>query len=283
MSQTPIRGVALRRSHDYTSSQELVVQMSLGRWDHMTTMPRMMVGAAVAWLVCASGTHADGDLHRQSDNQSRVEARIPFDAIAEPHRQRVHEIIDQPLYHRLGPVEIFPCDPKLYDWLLNDPRLVGEFWGELGVPLCETEAIAGGYRCRDDSDRVRVSFYPVHQTANLRIVYCIGQARRSPLPGWTRAEMVIVHRYRFARQADGSYFCVQQVEGFAATDRAALKAFLKIARTTGERLVDHCLQEITLYFSVPCRIIQLRPRWAKDTLEGVRERYPQVEIDELGR
>lgn len=234
-----------------------------------------VVSASRAW------TEAPKASAEPSDHERSL-ARLPLAALAGPHRERVVEILQQPVLYRRGPVEAFPCHPQLLEWLMNHPVAVAEFWRELGLLLSEIEPIDGGYQCREGNTAL-VKFYQVHSAPNLRIVYCAGEASRPPLPGKLRAEIVYVYRYHFARQPDGQYFVIQQIESFSTAPGATLKAVMKLTRAATNRLVDQSMQDMTIYFSLMCRVMQLRPRWTLEALPVVQAKLPDDEWPVLSK
>lgn len=207
-------------------------------------------------------------------------ARLPLDHVTGPHRERVLEILERPLLYRRGPIEAYPCKPDLLEWIMSNPVLVAEFWRQLGLLVSEIEPLEDGYQCRDGRTTI-VRFHEVCRSPHLRIVYCAGEASRPPLPGKMRAEMVFVYRYHFARQTDGKYFVIQQMESFSTAQGATLRALMKLTRGMTSRLVDQSMQDMTIYFSLMCRIMQMRPTWTRDAIAKVRQRVPEADLETL--
>ncbi|MFO0948839.1 MAG: hypothetical protein U1D30_23445 [Planctomycetota bacterium] len=224
----------------------------------------------------------DPQASTETSDHSRALARLPLDSIQGPHRERVLEILKTPVLYRRGPVEAYPCHPQLLEWLMNHPVAVAEFWRQLGMLLSEVETIEGGYQCREGNTAL-VKFYQIHAVPNLRIVYCTGEASRPPLPGKLRAEIVYVYRYHFAKQPDGQYFVIQQIESYSTAPGATLKAVMKLTRAATNRLVDQSMQDMTIYFSLMCRVMQLRPRWTLEALPVVQAKLPDDEWSELSK
>lgn len=206
--------------------------------------------------------------------------RIPLHALGGPHRERVQEILTEPLLYRRGPVEAYPCKPELLDWLVRHPLVVAEFWRQMGLLITELKPLEDGYECFE-GNVLHVRFHEVYSGPNLRIVYCTGEAGRPPLPGKLRAEIVYVYRYHFARQPDGHYYVIQQMESFSTAKGAALKALMKLTRSVTNKLVDQSMQDMTIYFSLMCRIMQMRPEWSKQLVEAVRPKHPTADFAKL--
>jgi hypothetical protein len=58
---------------------------------------------------------------------------IPIDALQEPIRSRVKSIVLKPSIYRRMPVQVIPCDPELYVFLVRYPEVVVNMWQLMGV------------------------------------------------------------------------------------------------------------------------------------------------------
>lgn len=207
---------------------------------------------------------------------------VPLDEIAGPHRERVLHILRRPVAAYRGPREMFPCHPELLEWLIRHPVAVGDYWKQMGMTLAEVDAAPGGFVCRDDFGAV-VHFFPVLEKPNLRVAYCVGESPAGVLPVKMRAEMVVVHRYRFEHYEGAGDYVVQQLDGYASASGVTLKMAMKVAPVQAENMVEACVQEIKVFFSVMSRLMQLRPQWSLEKLPAVAQRLSEAEAEELER
>src|SRR4051812_2720630 len=58
---------------------------------------------------------------------------VPLDQVAAEHREAVAEIIRDHSFHRQGAPETFPCNPRIYLSLLNEPALTLALWQDLST------------------------------------------------------------------------------------------------------------------------------------------------------
>ena len=247
-------------------------------------MPRLLVAFVLSsWLLPGADASANArNPSRSASDVAKAVERLPLDKIAGPHRKRILRILEKPVFHRRGPVEAFTCEPKLLQWLIDHPARVGEFWSQLGMRVSPVQALDDGFESRE-GDHSSVRFHRAFDGPEMRILYCEAETRRPPLPGALRAEMVLVHRYRFSRDTDGRYYVVQQLEGFVTAHGPALKALMKLSRAPCEQIIDRCLEDLMVYFSVLCRVMQMRPEWTLATLKRLRPGFDADEADELER
>lgn len=207
-------------------------------------------------------------------------SKIPFDKIEGPFRDRIIEILQKPVSWHAGRQEMFPCHEDLLHWLIDHPDTVCEYWKQMGIFVTDVEPIEGGYLCRDQAGAT-VKFYEACSQPNMRICYCIGEAPAGIIPFKMRAELVIVHEYRFQEFPGAGTYVVQRLDGFASATGPTLKLAMKLAPGHAEHMVDTCVQEMKLFFSVMCRLMQCRPEWSKQKLDVVAHTIPEPDRKEL--
>jgi hypothetical protein len=188
-------------------------------------------------------------------------SQLPLDTLEGPHRQRALEIMTKPVSWYDGRQEMFPCDQQLLDWLIRHPDVVGEYWKAAGISITDVKRIPGGYLCEDPSGST-VHFHVVCDQPNLRICYCVGEAPAGVLPVKMRAELVIVHQFHFEEYPGAGTYVSQQLDGFATA-------------------VELCVQEMKTYFSVMCRLMQIRPHWSIEKLPLVAQAIEPQDRTEL--
>lgn len=208
-------------------------------------------------------------------------SHIPFDKITGPHRDRIIEILRKPVSWTHGRDEMFPCDRPLLEWLVDHPDVAGEYWKQIGISITDVERLSdGGYICRDPSGTT-VHFYQACDEPDLRVCYCIGESPAGVLPVKMRAELVIVHRFRFQEFQGAGTYVVQRLDGFATATGPALKLAMKLAPGQAEKMVETCVHEMKVFFCVMCRLIQVRPHWSLEKFPTVTEKIPESERVEL--
>ncbi|MHB8972424.1 MAG: hypothetical protein ACYC3X_20930 [Pirellulaceae bacterium] len=58
---------------------------------------------------------------------------IPFANLQEPLRSKIQKIVSKPTIYRRMPIEVVPCDPELYVFLVRYPEIVVNMWQLMGV------------------------------------------------------------------------------------------------------------------------------------------------------
>ncbi len=264
-----------------------------GRWG----LPALLWGCTLVSPIVAGDMNAmpqeEPFAHEETPGPSRIIVRpkrekktppdtsaIPFDKIEGPFRERVIEILQKPVSWHAGRREMFPCHEKLLHWLIDHPDTVCEYWKQLGIFVTDIEPIEGGYLCKDQAGAT-VKFYVACSQPNLRVCYCIGEAPAGIIPFKMRAELVIVHQYKFQEFDGAGTYVVQQLDGYASATGPTLKLAMKLAPGHAEHMVNTCVQEMKLFFSVMCRLMQCRPEWSKEKFVAVAHTVPDSERAEI--
>jgi hypothetical protein len=205
---------------------------------------------------------------------------IPLDSLTGKHRDRTIEILTKPVSWIEGRKEMFPCHQELLEWLIDHPDAVGEYWKQLGISVIDVERTDDGYVCHDPSGST-VYFHVVADQPNMRVCYCVGESPAGILPFKMRAELVIVHRFTFEEVNGAGTYISQKLDGFATAAGPTLKLAMKLAPGQAEQMVDSCVQEMKVFFSVMCRLMQLRPQWSLDKMPAAAKSIPENEKKDL--
>lgn len=245
----------------------------------MTRKPQFIVALLV--LFAANSSHAVEQTAGEAlQDVASARKRFPRHFLRGPASDAALRVVDRGCLYRRGPVEVCPCQPELLAWIFEHPAVAAEFWKRMGVAVWKIQSTKSGYTC-DFNDEVHLEFHVLHDGPELRIVYCEGDVR-GVLPGSSFGlKLVLVHRYRFAKQTDGRYYVIQQLEAFASGDGLATNGVLRLCRNAWEDALQQCLRELSMFFLGIDRIIETRPKWAFATIQGARPPFVESERNEL--
>lgn len=243
----------------------------------------------LCWLaVAASWSHAEPPsldakppVRVETKHQPPPLSELPIDKLKGSVRDRAIAILKSPQFYRKGPVELFPCEPKLLEWLFEHPCWVSEFWRQMGMPVGPVEMTKDGYICLEERGNAR--FHVLYRAPELRILYCKIESKPALCPITLAAEMVIVQRYKFSKNIDGNYYAMQQLEGYVSAPGKTVRMVMKLTKGTSEQIIDRSLSDLMVYFSLMCRVLQVRPEWAKTTIAKVKANKPAGEAEELNQ
>ena len=104
--------------------------------------PRARWGLALGVIAAASA--AAGARAGIGTPPADPAAVVPLDRIAPEHRGGVADVIRDPTLHRRGAPETFPCNPRVYMKLLNEPAMTLGLWQDLGPTPARLQQVGPG-------------------------------------------------------------------------------------------------------------------------------------------
>lgn len=175
--------------------------------------------------------------------------KLPIEQIAEPHRQKVRQVIDSATVHGYGPGEAFAGRPDLYHFLLENPDRGVRAWRQLGAPCTEVAALGNGAFSWKDDRGSEVRWQAVYVAEGLRIWFAEGKVRPMQLFPLMPIHAVIVMRYNDRNIGQGRTLLLHQSELFLQTDSKAVALAARMMGASSARLTEQGMAQLEMFFS----------------------------------
>ena len=187
---------------------------------------------------------------------------VPLDKIPPQHRDAVSEVIRDHTLHRKGPPETFPCHPKVYLSLLNEPPLTLALWQDLSAsPVRLTQLGPDRYEGNDGAGASAVWDF-VYRSPKLHVLLA-NLNYNSPRGGAkVDARIVLIIRSGFYREVNGEPWVQHDVEAFVKVDSKGWKAVARTVRPVVEKLLEDQVREAGWFVSLMGRLVAMYPNWA---------------------
>jgi hypothetical protein len=231
------------------------------------------VGLALGAAVLHAPPSAWGGSRRVEPSQV-----LPLDQMAPQHRQTVAEIISEATFHRQGKPETFPCNPKIYLSLLNDPALTLALWKDLSPNPARLQQVGPGVYQGTDGAGATATWEFVLRSPRLHVLLCRldyasprGNARLS-------GRIVLIVRTGFYKEVNGEPWVQHDVEAFVKIDSRGWKTIAVTVRPIIEKILEDQVQEAGWFVSLMARLVEIYPNWATTTVSGAPE-IPQTTRD----
>jgi hypothetical protein len=221
-------------------------------------MVRLGLCFLVAAVLCMAGDAAARGAPRTSDPAQVV----PLDKISPPHRDTVAEVIREHTLHRKGAPETFPCNPRVYLSLLNEPVVTLSLWKDLSASAVTLRQVAPNRYEGSDGAGAAGAWEYVYRSPKLHVL--LGSLNYTSPRGAARldARIVLVVHSGFFREVNGEQWVQHDVEAFVKVDSKGWKALARTARPVIEKLLEDQVQEAGWFVSLMGRLVAMYPNWA---------------------
>jgi hypothetical protein len=219
------------------------------------------------WLGCVAGVLWAGAAPAGAQAPPRAPAAalllptegLPLDEMAPPVRERVRQVVQQPTLAAHAPVEVFPCQPELYHWLLDHHDRASLAWRRLGTRCIEITDRGGGRFGWTDGQGSDVVWEEVYRGQRERIWYAQGIVRGGVLLPAVPVRAVAVLRHAETRDEGNRPLMSHQLSLYALADSKAASLAKRLFGASIPRLADQYVVQMELFFSALARHLQRHP------------------------
>jgi hypothetical protein len=234
----------------------------------------------VAALVLAGATSAQGSL-RPTD-PSEV---VPLDKIAPQYRETVAEVIRDHTLHRRSAAETFPCNPRVYLCLLNEPALTLALWQDLSSSPARLRQVGPNRYEGTDGAGAVAAWEFVYRSPKMHVLLCNLHYTTPRGNAQLDARIVLVVHSGFYREVNGEQWVQHDVEAFVKIDSKGWKTVARTVRPLIENLLEDQVREAGYFVSLMGRLVATYPNWAcqvalkpNDIAPETRTRFRDVVI-----
>jgi hypothetical protein len=197
---------------------------------------------------------------------------VPLDKIAPEFRDNVAEVIRDHTLRRQGKPETFPCNPRVYLSLLNEPVLTLALWQDLSTNAASLRQVGPNRYQGTDGAGTTATWEFVLRSPRLHVLFCdldyVGPRGNARLSG----RIVLVVRSGFYKEANGEHWIQHDIEAFVKIDSKGWKAVATTVRPLIEKLLEDQVQEAGWFVSLMGRLVEMYPNWAT----GVAMKHDQL-------
>lgn len=217
------------------------------------------------------GSLADGAAIGRQVDPAQV---VPLDKIAPEHRESVAEVIRDHTFHRKGEPETFPCHPRVYLSLLNEPSLTLALWQDLAASPVKLRRVGPNTYQGTDGSGASASWDFIHRSPQLHILLCkleyVSPRGNARLEG----RIVLIVHTGFYREVNGEQWVQHDVEAFVKVDSKGWKAVARTIRPIIEKLLEDQVREAGWFVSLMGRLVATYPNWACQVVQNQAEINP---------
>jgi hypothetical protein len=187
---------------------------------------------------------------------------VPLDKIAPESREGVAEVIRDHTFHRKGAPETFPCNPRVYLALLNEPALTLALWQDLSSSPVKLHQLGPNRYEGTDGNGASATWEFVHRSPKLHVLYCNLDYTSPRGAAHLEARIVLIVHTGFYREVNGEPWVQHDVEAYVKVDSKGWKAVARTIRPLIEKLLEDQVREAGWFVSLMGRLVAAYPTWA---------------------
>ncbi|WP_422925004.1 hypothetical protein [Singulisphaera sp. PoT] len=187
---------------------------------------------------------------------------VPIDQIAPENRESVSEVIREHTFHRKGAPETFPCNPRVYLFLLNEPGITLSLWQDLSTSPVRLQQIAPNRYQGSDGAGASATWEFVYRSPKLNVLLCNLDYTSPRGAAHLQGRVVLVVHTGYFREASGEHWVQHDVEAYVKVDSKGWKAVARTVRPLIEKLLEDQVREAGWFVSLMGRLVAMYPNWA---------------------
>ena len=168
-------------------------------------------------------------------------------------------------FHRQGNPETFPCHPRVYLSLLNEPSLTLALWQDLSPTPAKLKQVTPGRYEGTDGAGTTATWEYVVRSPRLHVLLCDLEYLTPRGNARLQGRIVLIVRSGFYKEVNGDPWIQHDVEAFVKIDSRGWKAAAATFRPLIEKLLEDQVQEAGWFVSLMGRLVQMYPDWATQT------------------
>jgi hypothetical protein len=187
---------------------------------------------------------------------------VPMDRVAPQYRENVAEVIRDHTFRRQGKPETFPCNPRIYLSLLNEPSITLALWQDLSTNAAKLRQVGPNRYEGTDGAGATATWEFVIRSPRLHVLLCnldyVSPRGNAHLTG----RIVLIVRSGFYKETNGEHWVQHDIEAFVKIDSKGWKAVAATVRPLIEKLLEDQVQEAGWFVSLMGRLVEMYPNWA---------------------
>jgi len=221
----------------------------------------MVVAVATLAPVSARPTAVEAGLKRPDPSQV-----LPLDQVAPHARDAVAEVIRDAHFHRQGKSDTFPCNPRIYMKLLNEPAVTLALWQDLGPSPARLQQTAANRYQGTDGAGTTATWEFVLRSPRLNVMLCeldyVSPRGNAKLNG----RIVLIVRSGYFKEVNGESWVQHDIEAFVKVDSRGWKAVAVTIKPIIEKLLEDQVREAGWFVSLMGRLVEIYPSWANEVV-----------------
>lgn len=229
---------------------------TLARRSFLASVGACAVGLMQSDVLQAALTASPGRPSTSRASRREAVAAIPFNQLAQPLASRVRSIVDKPTIYRRLPIQVIPCHPQLFVYLVRYPEIIVNMWQLMGVTKVEVKR-SGPYKFRAKDGAGTVSDVQlVYGTRDLHLFLAEGYYDGPLAPRRVTGRCILMLSAGFSKDASQQDLVSTRLDVFVQLDNAGVEVLAKTLHPFLGRTADSNFHESTRFLSQVSQVCQ---------------------------
>lgn len=196
-----------------------------------------------------------------SQRNARLECvqTIPWQSFDQETREQVQQLTKTGAIFRRMPAQVFPCDPRLFDFMLANPELLVNIWEVMGISQVALSRVAPDEYTASDGAGTRCTMRVVHRSREQQIVLAEGVYEGPAFPKAIHGRCLLVLRSAYLQETDGRDYVTARLDAFIDFDQAGLDLIAKTLQPWIGRIADYNFSETVGFVGSLSRTAEVNP------------------------
>ncbi len=182
-------------------------------------------------------------------SQEQAIREMPINSLPEPIHSKIKQIVVKPTIYRRLPIEVIPCDPQLYVFLVRYPEVIVNMWQLMGVTKVVIKRTGPyTYDAQDGAGTVS-QIELVYGTKEKHLFMAEGYYDGPLLPRRVTGRCVLLLSSAFSRDQQDRAFVSTRLDVFVQLDNVGAEIVAKTLHPLMGRTVDKNFSESTRFVS----------------------------------
>lgn len=238
----------------------------------------LIVAASVALALVSAAAQAASPNQATSSRAAREDAirTLPFDKLPDDVRGKVQTTVAGTTLYRRLPIQVTPCDPEMYLFLVRHPEVVVNIWEVMQVSNVAIRRTGPEtFRATDNMGTacdIRMC-YSDHET---QVIYAEGTYSGPMFNQPIRARCVLLLKSGYLQETDGRYHITSRMDTFIQIDHAGLEVLAKTLQILIHRSADYNFIETAAFLGNVSQTAEANPSGMQRLAAKLENVQPEV-------
>jgi hypothetical protein len=202
--------------------------------------------------------------------------QMPLASLKEPLRSRIQNIVVKPTIYRRLPIEVIPCDPELYLFLVRYPEVIINMWQLMGVSKAAIKRTgAYAYDAQDGAGTVS-QVELVFGTRDQHLFLAEGYYDGPLLPRRVTGRCVLLLTSAYSQDEQRRSFVSNRLDVFVQLDKIGIEIVAKTLHPLMGKTVDTNFAESARFVSQVSRVAESNGPGVQRLVSRLTDVTPEV-------